>query len=88
MADAETIYQKGTVIIVNGQEKIAPNEEISFEEIVDLAYEKSERGEQIAFTISFEALEGRDGPEGELAPGESLKISEQVIIHVQPTDQS
>lgn len=85
---AETIHEKGTVIIVNGQERTCPNEEISFEEIIALAYDESERGEQIIFTVTFEASQARDGPEGELGPGECLKVTERVILHVQRTDQS
>ena len=88
MADNSEIQEKGTVIIVNGQEKLAPNEEISFEEIVSLAYDESERGEQIVFTVSFEASQARGGPEGEIGPGETLKVTERVIIHVERTDQS
>lgn len=88
MADDRDIQEKGTVIIVNGQEKIAPDEEIGFEEIVALAYDESERGEQIVFTVTFEASEGRDGPEGEVGPEETLEVTERVVIHVQRTDQS
>ena len=88
MAGAAAIHEKGTVIIVNGQERIAPNEEISFEEIVALAYDDSERGGQIVFTVTFEASESRRGPEGELGPGETLKVTERAIFHVQRTDQS
>lgn len=87
MADAREIHRKGTVVIVNGQERLVPKEEISFEEIIALAYDESERGEQIVFTVTFEASEGRVA-EGEVGPGEVLKVTEQVIIHVQRTDQS
>ena len=88
MAGGEAARGKGAVVIVNGQERVVPEEEVSFEEIIALAYDESERGEQIVFTVTFEASQARGGPEGEVGPGETLKVTDRVIFHVQRTDQS
>ena len=87
MAGGEAARTKGAVVIVNGQERVVPKGEVSFEEIIALAYDESERGEQIVFTVTFEASAGRVA-EGEVGPGETLEVTERVIIHVQRTDQS
>ena len=87
MAGDEAARATGAVVIVNGQEKLAPRGELGFEDIVALAYDEAERGEETVFTVTFEASAGRVA-EGEVGPGETLAVTERMILHVQRTDQS
>ena len=74
-------------IIVNGRPKEVERDELSFNELVDLAFDDPARGPQIVFTITFREAGGRI-PEGELDEGERLKIRDGTIINVTRTDQS
>ncbi len=76
-------------VIINGQPKPIPRErdELSFDELVDLALEDPARGPLIVFTITFR---NAGGPiqEGELDEGQQLKLRDGTIINVTRTDQS
>ena len=78
---------KTFLIIVNGREKEVEREELSFDELVDLAFVDPARGPQIVFTITFREAGGRI-PEGELDEGQRLKVRDGTIINVTRTDQS
>ena len=74
-------------ITVNGREKRVEHDEVSFDELVDLAFDDPARGPQIVFTITFREAGGRI-PEGELDEGQRLKVRDGTIINVTRTDQS
>ena len=78
---------KGFSIVVNGRHRNVENDELTFDELVDLAFEDPARGPQIVFTITFREGGGRT-TEGELDEGEMLKIRDGTIINVTRTDQS
>ena len=74
-------------ITVNGREKRVEHDELSFDELVDLAFDDPARGPQIVFTITFREAGGRI-TEGELDEGQRLKVRDGTIINVTRTDQS
>ena len=74
-------------IIVNGRPRQVEGDELSFDELVDLAFDDPARGPQIVFTITFREAGGRI-PEGELDEGQRLKVQDGTIINVTRTDQS
>lgn len=78
-------------IVVNGRRKDVRKDvngdELSFDELVDLAFDDPARGPQIVFTITFRDAGGRV-TEGELDEGQRLKIRDGTIINVTRTDQS
>ena len=76
-------------IVVNGRQTQVPRErdELSFDELVDLAFDDPARGPQIVFTITFREAGGRV-PEGELDEGQELKVRDGTIVNVTRTDQS
>ena len=74
-------------IVVNGRQRHVESEELSFEELVDLAFDDPARGAQIVFTITFREAGGRV-TEGELDEGQRLKVRDGTIINVTRTDQS
>lgn len=80
---------KTFLIIINGRPTPVPRErdELSFDELVDLAFEDPARGPQIVFTITFREAGGRI-QEGELDEGQQLKVRDGTIINVTRTDQS
>ena len=78
---------KTFLITVNARQKRVDHDELSFDELVDLAFDDPARGPQIVFTITFRDAGGRI-PEGELDEGQTLKVRDGTIINVTRTDQS
>ena len=78
---------KSVMIIVNGRQRKVTTEEVTFDELVDLAFDDPKRGPQIVFTITFRNAAGRI-KEGELDEGHRLKVQEGTIVNVTRTDQS
>ena len=74
-------------ITVNGRQREVEREELSFDELVDLAFDDPARGPQIVFTITFREAGGRI-PEGELDEEQRLKVRDGTIINVTRTDRS
>ena len=78
---------KEITIIVNGREKVVDKKELSFLEIVALAFETPPTGPNIVFTITYRRGHG-DKPEGTLLPGETVTIKQGMIFNVTATDKS
>ena len=81
--------EKTILIVVNGRPVHVKREreELSFDELVDLAFDDPARGPQIVFTITYREAGGHV-PEGELDEGQSLKVRNGTIVNVTRTDQS
>ena len=77
---------KEITIIVNGQEKIVTKKELSFEEIVALAFENPPTGPYICFTVTYRR--GHGNAEGSLTEGETIKVKKGMIFNVTATDKS
>ena len=78
---------KTFAITVNGRQRQVEHDEVSFDNLVDLAFNDPARGPQIVFTITFREAGGRI-PEGELDEGQRLKVRDGTIVNVTRTDQS
>lgn len=79
--------EKVSTIIVNGRARQVTVDELSFDELVDLAFDDPARGPQIVFTITFRKAGGRI-EEGELDEGQRLKLRNGTVVNVTRTDQS
>lgn len=83
----EKDHNKDFTIIVNGRQKIVTEKELSFAEIVALAFDNPPTGSNIVFTITYRKGTGNK-PEGTLVEGETVKIKEGMIFNVTATDKS
>lgn len=79
--------EKQITIIVNGKKKTVSGKEISYEQLVVLAFDIPPTGENILFTITYRKGDDRK-PEGTLLPGDSVKIKDGMIFNVTATDKS
>lgn len=79
--------ERSTTIVVNGREKTVTSKEISFEELLELAFENPPTGDNWFFTVVYRRGEGNK-PSGTLAPGESVKVKDGMIFDVTATDKS
>ena len=79
-------HDKVVTIFVNGRKKEVRAKELSFAEIVALAFENPPTGPYIVITVTYS--KGEDGKQGTLLPGNSVKIKDGMIFNVTATDKS
>lgn len=80
-------HEKDITIVVNGREKTVIGKELSFAQLVALAFDTPPTGENIVFTITYRRGQG-EKPEGSLVEGETVKIKKGMIFNVTATDKS
>ena len=78
---------KTITIIVNGREKTVEDKELTYDEILALAFDPVPTGEMICFTVNYRRGTGNK-PEGELDEGETLKLKKGLILNVTYTDKA
>lgn len=79
---------KTRTIIVNGRQRQVTAKEMSYAEIVNLAFDNNPpSGPYIVITVTYRRGEGNK-PEGDLLPGETVKIKDGMIFNVTATDKS
>ena len=74
-------------IIVNGTNYPVPNDEVSFDQVVDLAYPDGGRGPLIKYTVDYYNGAGRP-PEGKLTENQKAKVKDGTVFNVTRTDRS
>ena len=79
--------EKGIRIIVDGTPHVVATDEVTFDEVVSLAYPDRNRGDLITYTVTFYDGGGRP-PEGALAEGEKAKVKDGTVFNVTRTDRS
>lgn len=77
---------KEFTIIVNGREKTFTGKEISFRQVVELAFGTYEENENIVYTVSYS--KGEDKKEGTMTKGTTVKVKSEMIFNVTRTDKS
>jgi hypothetical protein len=80
-------HNKEFTIIVNGRQKVVTEKELSFVEIVALAFDHPPTGPNIVFTVTYRRGEGNK-PEGTMVDGDKVKIKDGMIFNVTATDKS
>lgn len=76
-----------STITVNARAKTVASKELTFDQVLALAFDPVPTGDNWEFTIAFRRGHGNK-PEGTLSPGETLKVKEGMIIDVTATDKS
>lgn len=79
--------KKSVTIIVNGREKTVEKTDLTYDEVVALAFNPPPTGDNILITIVYRRGHG-DKPEGSLTPGGSVKVKDEMIFDVTATDRS
>ena len=75
------------MIIVNGRRKEVTAKELSFEEIVNLAYDNNPpTGPNVVITVTYS--KGEDGKQGTLLPGKTVKTKDGMVFNVTATNKS
>lgn len=80
--------KKDIKIIVNAEEHIVQKDDISFQDLVNLAYNNNPpKGDNWEFTITYRKGEDKK-PEGSILQGGSVKAKEGMVFNVRATDKS
>lgn len=80
-------HDKRITIIVNGRKKEVAAKELSYTDIVNLAYDNNPpTGPNIVITVTYKKGEG--DKQGTLLPGDTIKIKDGMIFNVTATDKS
>lgn len=87
MSSSELKTNKESTIIVNAREKIWLEKNISFEQVVVLAYGIFKENGNTSYTVTYSRGEGNK-PEGSMVNGDIIKIKDKMIFNVTATDKS
>jgi hypothetical protein len=82
-----TGQNKVYTIIVNTRSKTFPEKEITFRQVVQLAYENPEFNDVVEYTISYSKGEDKK-PKGTLAEGQSVHVKDGMIFDVERANRS
>lgn len=74
-------------IFVNTREHQVEKAEISFDELVALAFNPVPSGPNIVLTVTYHRGQGNK-PSGDLLPGGSVKVKDGMVFDVTATDRS
>ena len=79
-------HDKEFIIIVNGREKSFSGREITFRQVVELAFGTYEENPDIVYTVSYS--KGEDKKEGTMTVGTTVKVKDGMIFNVTRTNRS
>ncbi len=74
-------------IVVNGREQTIDDKDLTFAEVVALAFDPVPTGPNVGFTVTYRRGHGNK-PEGSMVEGDSVKVKDGMIFNVTPTDKS
>jgi hypothetical protein len=80
-------HDKEYTIVVNTREKTVYTKELTFEEVVELAFSPPPTGPYVVITVTYRRGHG-DKPEGTLVAGQTVKVKEGMVFNVTATDKS
>lgn len=78
---------KTVAIVVNGQEHQVPKADITYDEVVALAFPSPPTGPYIEISVTYRRGQGQK-PEGTLAPGGEVNVKDGMVFNVTATDKS
>ena len=79
--------RKKVTIIVNGTPFEEEKDEITYNEVVTLAFPDFPQHPERTYSVTYQRGHGNK-PEGILSPGETVKVKEGMIFYVKHTGQS
>ena len=85
--DDDQKKDKEVTIIVNTREKIWNKQEISYQEVVVLAFDSYSDNEDIVYTVTY-SKGSESHHEGSMVKGSSVKVKKGMIFNVTQTNKS
>ncbi len=84
--DEKESKEKDFTIIVNAKEHLFQEDEISFEEVVKLAFGSISPDPNVAYTVTYKR--GHGNKEGSLSKGDVVKVKDGMIFNATQTNKS
>jgi hypothetical protein len=84
---SEDDKKKDVTIIVNGRERTWSKGDISFEQVVELAFPNQPSGPEYSYTVAYSKGDDKK-PHGSLVAGESVKVNKGIVFNVTQTNRS
>jgi len=89
MADGKSEKpEKEHTIIVNGRAKTWVETEITFDQVVSLAFDSPPSGADMIFSITYRKGGNEHRPEGVMVEGDTIKVKEGTTFNVSATNRS
>lgn len=85
--DKQEQHEKPVTIIVNGRQRTVTAKELTFAEVVALAFDAPPTGDAVEITITYTRGHG-EKPAGSLTEGHSVRVKEGMIFNVSATNRS
>ena len=79
--------EREITIVINAREVQVTDRELTFEQLVALAFPNAPSGPNVLLTITYRRGHGNK-PEGALLAGESVKLKDGMVFVVTATDKS
>ncbi len=79
--------KKKVTIIINGSQFNVEKDDISYNEVVTLAFPDFPQHPERTYSVTYERGQGNK-PAGILSPGGSVKVKNEMIFYVKHTGQS
>jgi len=73
-------------IVVNGRPKTVSTDDLTFDQVVKLAFDPVPSGPDVLITVTYRHAAG--DKHGTLAEGESVEIKDGTVFHVTATNKS
>ena len=80
-------HNKQVTIIVNARTETVLKDDISYTEVIALAFPNPPTGDNVSFTVMYRRGHGNK-PEGTLVQGQTVKVKEGMIFDVSPNNKS
>jgi len=87
MTVAEKAKQKAVTVIVNGQAKTVTEKEVSYLDVVRLAFPGAEPSETMIYTVAYRKGEDKK-PKGTLVEGDTVHVKDGMVFDVKHTNRS
>lgn len=79
---------KSITIIVNGRPRQWSAKDISFDDVVSLAFDSPPHGAETIFSVTYRKGGNEHRPEGVMVEGDSIKIKDGTVFNVSATNRS
>lgn len=79
---------KTTTVVVNGRLKEVSGKDMSFDQVVQLAFESPPHGAETIFSVTYRKGGNENRPDGVMVEGDSVKIKKGTTFNVSATNRS
>lgn len=88
MSTERETESRTTEIIVNGRPKTVEQKELTFDEVIKLAFENPPHGADTIFSVTYRKGGNEHRPEGVMVEGDTVKVKKGTIFNVSATNRS